>query len=60
MGYIPEPGTTNTNAYRDWNNDGVRDQSGNVYNNPNYDPNYPNNVVAGRAWRYADIVRALE
>lgn len=59
MGYIPV--NTNTNGYRDYNNDGVRDQSGNVYSIPNWgDTTGAPNVRAGRGARYADIVRGLE
>lgn len=59
MGYIPVK--TNTDGYRDYNNDGVIDQSRNVYSIPNWggteDPNSGND---NRAPRYADHVFAVE
>ena len=45
-------GTGTTDGYRDYNNDGVADATGNPYNIPN-GPTGPNKCV-GRAARYAD------
>ncbi|MBX3180110.1 MAG: hypothetical protein KF886_22405 [Candidatus Hydrogenedentes bacterium] len=59
MGYIPVG--TNTDGFRDYNNDGVRDQAGNVYSIPNWGgAGNPNSGNANRAPRYADHVIALE
>ncbi len=60
MGYIP---VDNDNAgYRDYNTDSVRDQPGDPYSIPTFNPDqeHQNNVVSNRAPRYADRAFAEE
>jgi hypothetical protein len=59
MGYIPVGASTT--GYRDYNNDGVRDQSGNVFSIPTFGNSGAANVgTDNRAPRYADHASAEE
>jgi len=52
MGYVPHG--SRTQGYRDYNNDGVRDQGGNVYHISTWGDAGYENMLTNRAPRYAD------
>lgn len=58
MGYVPNNIAGNTSRYRDYNDDGVRDQAGNPYAVPNGPEGI--NEPRGRAPCYADQAQSRE
>ncbi|MFH1147512.1 MAG: CARDB domain-containing protein [Pseudomonadota bacterium] len=60
FGCIPDPGAGGTNAFEDFNNDGVKDCDGNPFCIPDGEDSWNNDQSYASAQYYADQVRSKE